>query len=251
MRNAGLEEAQAGIKFAGRNINNLRYADDTTLMAESEEELKSLLMKVKEEREKVGLKLNIQKTKIMASSPITSCQIDGETVETLADFILGGSKITADGDCGHEIKRWLLLGRKVMTNLDSILKSRDNFVNKGPSSQGYGFSNSHVWMWELDYKESWVLKNWCFWTVVLEKTLGSPLDCKEIQPVHPKGDQSWMFIGRTDVERETPIFLPPDEKSWLTGKDPDAGKDWRQEEKGTTEDEMVRWHHRLNGHEFG
>ena len=125
MRNTGLEEAQAGIKIARRNINNLRYADDTTLMAESEEELKSLLMKMKEESEKVGLKLNIQKTKIMASSPITSWEIDGETVETVSDFILGGSKITADGDCSHEIKRHLLLGRKVMTNLDGILKSRD------------------------------------------------------------------------------------------------------------------------------
>ena len=125
MRNAGLEKAQTRIKIAGRNINNLRYADDTTLMAESKEELKSLLMKVKEESEKLGLKLNIQKTKIMASGPITSRQIDGETVETVVDFILGGSKITADGDCNHEIKRCLLLGRKVMTNLDSILKSRD------------------------------------------------------------------------------------------------------------------------------
>ena len=129
MRNAGLDEAQAGIKIAGRNINNLRYADDTTLMAESEEELKSLLMKVKEESEKLGLKLNIQKTKIMASSPITSWQIDGGTVETAADFILGGSKITADGDCSHEIKTRSLLGRKVMTNLDSILKSRDNTLS--------------------------------------------------------------------------------------------------------------------------
>ena len=143
IRNTGLEEAQAGIKTAGRNTNNLRYADDTTLMAESEEELKSLLMKVKEESQKVGLKLNIQKTKIMASSPITSWQIDGETV---ADFIFWGSKITADGDSSHEIKRCLLLGRKVMTNLDSILKSRHYFANKGPSSQGYGFSSSHVWM---------------------------------------------------------------------------------------------------------
>ena len=125
MRNTGLEEAQAGIKIAGRNINNLRYADDTKLMAESEEELKSLLMKVKEESEKVGLKVNIQKTKIMASGPITSWQIDGETVEAMTDFILGGSKITADGECSHEIKRYLVLGRKVMTNLDSILNSRD------------------------------------------------------------------------------------------------------------------------------
>ena len=156
-------------------------------MAESKEELKSLLMKMKEESEKVGLKLNIQKTKIMASGPITSWEVDGETVEAVSDFIFGGSKITADGDCSHEIKRRLLLGRKVMTNLDSILKGRDN---KGPSNQSYGFSSSYVWMWELDYKESWALKNWCFWTVVLKKTLESPLDCKEIQPVHPKGNQS-------------------------------------------------------------
>ena len=133
-------------KIAGRNINNLRYADDTTLMAESEEELKTLLMKVKEESEKVGLKLNIQKTKIMASGPITSWEIDGETVETAANFIFLGSKITADCDFNHEIKRCLLLGRTVMTNLDSILKSRDNFANKSPSSQGYGFSSGHVWM---------------------------------------------------------------------------------------------------------
>ena len=146
MRNAGLEETQTGIKIAGRNINNLRYADDTTLMAESEEKLKSLL-RMKEESEKVGLKLNIQKTKIMASGPITSWEIDGETVETVSDFILGASKITADGDCSHEIKRRLLLGKKVMTNLDSILKSREStFVNKCPSSQSYGFSSSHVWM---------------------------------------------------------------------------------------------------------
>ena len=120
-----------------------------------------------------------------------------------------------------------------------IQKQRHYFVNKGPSSQGYGFSNGHVWMWELDCKESWAPKNWCFWTVVLEKTLGSPLDCKEIQPVHPKGNQSWIFIGRTDVEAETPILWPPEVKNWLTGKDPDAGEDWRREEKGMTEDEMV------------
>jgi len=118
-------------------------------------------------------------------------------------------------------------------------------------SQGYGFPSSHIWMWELDYKESWAQKSWCFWTVVLEKALEIPLDCKEIQPVHPKGDQSWVFIGRTDVEAETPIFWLPDAKSWLIWKDPDAGKDWRQEEKGMTEDEMVGWHHGLNRHEFG
>ena len=146
MRNAGLEEAQSGIKIAGRNINNLRYADDTTLMAESEEELKGLLMKVKEESEKVDLKPNIQKTKVTVSGPITSWQINRETVGIVADFILWSSKITADGDCSHEIKRHLLLGRKVMTNLDSVLKSRDIALSKGPSSQGYGFSSSHVWM---------------------------------------------------------------------------------------------------------
>jgi len=132
-----------------------------------------------------------------------------------------------------------------------IKKQRHHFVNKGPCSQGYGFSIAHVWMWELYYKESWAPKNWCFWTVVLEKTLESPLDCKEIQSVHPKGDQSWVFIGRTDVEAKTPILWLPDAKSWLIWKDPDAGKDWGQEEKGTTEDKMVGWHHRLNGHGFG
>ena len=131
-----------------------------------------------------------------------------------------------------------------------IKKQRHYFAKKGSSSQGYGFSSSHVCMWELDYKESWALKNWCFWTVVLEKTLESPLDCKEIQLVHPKGDQSWVFIGRTDVKAETPILWPPHVKSWLIWKDPDARKDWGQEEKGTTEDEMVGWHHWLNGHEF-
>ena len=173
-----------------------------------------------------------------------------ETGETVADFIFLGSKITADGDCSHEIKGHLLLGRKVMTNLYSILKSRDiTLPTKVRLSQGYGFSSGHVWTWELDYKESWVPKNWCFWIMVLEKTLESPLDCKEIQPVHPKGDQSWLFIGRTDGEAETPILWPPDVKSWLTGKDRDAGKDWGQ--KGLTENEMVGWHHWLNGHGFG
>ena len=189
MQNTGLEESQAGIKIAGRNINNLRYADDTTLMAEREEELKSLLMKVKEESEKVGLKLNIQKTKIMASGPITSWQIDGKTMETVTDFIFLSSKITTDGDCSHEIKRCLLLGKKAMTHLDSILKSRD-IANKDPSSQGYGFSI------DMYGCKAWTIKKaecrridafelWC-WT----RTLESPLDCKEIQPVHPKGNQS-------------------------------------------------------------
>ena len=166
-------------------------------------------------------------------------------------FIFGGSKITADGDCSHEIKRHLLLRRESYDQpRQHIKKQRHYFVNKSLSSQGCGFSSSHVWMWELDYKESWVPKNWCFWTVVLEKTLDSPLECKEIQPVHPKGNQSWVFTGRTDAEAETPILWPPDAKGWLNWKRWELmlRKDWEQEEKGTTEDEMVGWHHRLSGH---
>ena len=131
-----------------------------------------------------------------------------------------------------------------------IKNQRHYFANKGPSSQGYGFSSSHVWMWELDYKESWAPKSWCFWTVVLEKTFQSPLDCREIKPVNPNGNQYWIFIGRTDVEAETLILWPSDAKSWLIWKDPDAGEDWRQKERGTTMDEMVGRHHWLNGHEF-
>ena len=187
----------------------------------------------------------------MASDPITSWQIDGETMETVTEFIFLGSKITADGDCSHEIKKCSLRGRKAMINLDSVFKKqRHYFVKKGLSSQGYGVSSSHVWMWELDYKESWVPKNWCFWTVVMEKTLESPLDCKEIQSVHPEGNQSWISIGMTDAEAEIPILYPPDAKSRLTRKDPNAGKDWGQEEEGMAEDEMVGWHHWLDGHEF-
>ena len=212
MRNTGLDEKQAGIKIAGRNINNLRYADDTTLIAESEEELKSLLMKVKEESEKLGLKLSIQKMNIMASSPITSWEIVGETVETVSDFIFMASKITGDGDCSHEIKRHLLLGRKVMTNLDSILKSRDITL-----STKFHLVKSMIFPVVMYVCESWTIKKpesrridtlelWCW-------RLERPLDCKEIQPVHPKGDQPWVFIGRTDVEAETPIFWPPDVKS--------------------------------------
>ena len=185
-------------------------------------------MKVKEKSEKVGLKFNIQKTKIMASSRIISWQIGGET-ETVIDFILGGSKITVSDDCSHEIKRYLLLGRKAMTNLDSILKSRDiTFSTKVHLVKAIVFFSSHVCMWELDYKGSWVLKNWCFWTMVLEKTLESPMYCKEIKPVDPKGNQCWIFIGSTDVEAEAPIFWSPDMKNWLIGKDCDAGRDWRR-----------------------
>jgi len=257
----------------------------------------------------------------VASGPITSRQIDGETVETVADFIFLGSKITADGDYSHEIKWCLLLGRKVMTNLDSILKSRDvilptkvrlvkamvfpvvmygcaaaaKLLQSCPTLQPYRRQPTRLPRpWDspgkntgvgchfllqcmkvkseseviqscptlsdpMDcsppgssvHKESWALKSWCFWNVVLEKTLESPLDCKEIQLVHPKGDQSWVFIGRIDVEAETPKLWPPDAKSWLIWKDPEAGKDRGQEDKWTTENEMVGWHHWLNGHEFG
>ena len=169
-------------------MNKFRYAGDITLMTESKEELESLLMKVREESEKAGLKLNIQKTKIMASGPITSWQIDGETMETVTGLIFLGSEIIADGDCSHEIKRCLLLGRKAMKNLDSILKSRDITLLTKVHLVSYGFSSSHVWMWELDHKESWVPKNWCFWIVVLEKTLESPMGFKVIKPVNPKGN---------------------------------------------------------------
>ena len=164
-------------------------------------------------------------------------------MERVKDFFLG-SQITVYGDCSHEIKRSLLLRRKAMRNLDSILKNRDITLPTKVPLKIHGFSSSHEWMWELDYKERWAPKNWCFWTVVLEKTLESPLDCRDIQPVNPKGDQSWVFIERPDAEAETPILWPPDAKDWLIWKDPDA------EKKGTTEDEIVEWHHWLNGHEF-
>ena len=161
-------------------------------------------------------------------------------MEIVTDFIFLGSKITADGDCSHEIKRCLLLGRKAMTNLDSVIKPRHHFTDKGLYSQSYGSSSSHACIWELDHKEVWVLKNWCFWILMLEKTLESPLDCKEIKPVNPKGNQPWIFIGRTDAEAEAPILWPSDVKSRLIGKDPDAWKDWRQKEKRAGEDEIVR-----------
>ena len=205
-------------------------------------------MQVKEEHEKVGLECNSQKTKIMASGLISSWQIDGEIMDTVRHFNFGGSKITADGDCSLEIKRWLLLGRKAMINLESILKSRDITL----PTKVY-LVKDMVFPVVMYGCESWTIKkaeNWCFWTVVLEKTLEGPLDCKKIQPVHPKGNQSWLFIGRTDAKAETPILWPSDAKNWLIWKDPDAGKDWRWKEKGTAEDEMLGWHHCLDGHEF-
>ena len=162
-------------------------------------------------------------------------------------LFFGGSRITADGECSHEIKRHLLLGRKAMTKLDSILKSRD--VTLPTNVHLVKAMVFPVWMWELDCEESWAPKNWCFWTVVLEKPLESPLDCK-IKPVNPKGNQCWIFIGRTDAEAEAPILWLLDVKNWFIWKDPNAGKDWWQEEKGTTEDEMVALHHWLDGHEF-
>ena len=179
---------------------------------------------------KAGLELSIQKTKIMESSPITSWQIDGETMQTDRLYFL-----LLQNHCRWWLDPW---NEKILApwkkSYDQprqhIKKQRHYFANKGMSTQGYGFSSSHVWMWELDYRESWAPKNWCFWTVVLEKTLESPLDCKEIQPVHPKGTQSRIFIGRTDAEAETPILWPPDAKNWFIRKDPDAGKDWRQKE---------------------
>ena len=211
MRNAGLEEAQAGVKIAGRNINNLRYADDTTLMAESEEELKSILMKVKEKSEKVDLKLNTQKMKIMASGPITSWQIDGETV---SDFILGGSKIIADGDCSHEIKRHLLLGRKVMTNLDSILKSRDiTLPTKVRLVKAVVFP---VVMYRC---ESWTVKKaehqridafevWCW-----RRLLRVPWTARRSSQCILKKIQSWVFFVRNDAKAETLVLWPPHVKS--------------------------------------
>ena len=240
MWNAGLDELQAGIKIARRNINNLRYADDTTLMAENKEELKILLMRVREESKKAGLKLNIQKNKIMLSSSITSWKIEGEKVETVAAFIFLGSQITEDGNCSLEIKRCLSLGRKAMTNLDSIKKQKCHFAGKVLYSQSYAFSSSQVQIWELDHKEGWVSKNWFFWIVVLKKTLESPLDNKEIKLFNPKGNQPWILIWRTDAEAL--ILWSLDVKSWLIGKDLDSGKDWGQEEKGVIEDEVVGWH---------
>ena len=202
-------------------------------MAESEDELKNL-MQVKEDSEKFGLKLNIQKMNIMASGPITSWQIDGEKLETVRDFIFGGSKITADGDCSHEIKRCLCLRRKSMTNL-CIKKQKHHFAGKGPYSQSYGFSSNHVLLWKLDHKEGWAPKDPCFWVVVLEKTHECPLHSKDISP---KENQPWIFTGRTDAEAEASIIWPPDVKSQLFGKDPDA---WKIEGKRRKRQQRVKW----------
>ena len=235
-------------------------ADDTTLLAESKEDLKSLLMKVKEESEKVGLKFNIQKTKIMASGPITSWQIDGQTV---TDFILEGSKITADGDCSHEIKRCLLLGRKVMTNLDSILKNTNiTLPTKVHLVKAmifpvvmYGCES-----WTIKKAEFWridAFELWCWKRLVRvpwrARRSNQSILRKSVLNIHWKGIHTEGMLSRKTYRvplSSWPILWPPDAKNWLIGKDPDAGKDWRQEEKGTTEDEIVWGHHWLNGHEF-
>jgi len=208
-------------------------------------------MKVKEESEKVGLKLNIKKSKVMVSGPTTSWQIDEQTMETVRDFIFLDSQITSDGDCSHEIKRCLLLGRKAMTNLDGIWKSRaitlptkvclvKAMVFPGVMYGCEGWSIKKAERQRIDAFELWCWR----------RLLRVPWSAKEIKSVDPKGNQSWIFIERTDIEVETPIFWPPDAKNWLIWKDPDAGKDWRQDEKGMTDDEILGWHHRLNGHEF-
>jgi len=246
MRNTGLDEAQAGIKTARRNINNIRYADDTTLMAESEEELKTLLMKVKEESEKAGLKRNIQKTN-MASGPITSWQIDGEKV---ADFILGGSKITTDGDCSLEIKRCLLLGRKVMTNLESILKSRDITL---PTK--VHLVKAMVFAIVTYGCESWTIKKaecrridafelWCCGRLLRVPWTARRSNHSIIKEIIPEWLEGLML--KLILQYFGHLMQRAD-----SFEDPDAGKDWRWEEKGTTEDEMVGWYHQLHGHEFG
>ena len=213
------------------------------VMGDSKEERKSLLMKVKEMSAKAGLKLNIQKTKFMASGPVTSWQIDGKTKKRKQWQALSSWVPTSlQSDYSHEIKRLLILGRKAMTNLDSILKSRDIALStKIHTVKTMVFFSSHVQMWELGHKGGWAPKKWFFWTTVLKKTLESPSDSKEIKSVNPKGNQSWIFIGRTDAEAEAPIVWAPDAKSQTIGKDPDSGKDWGQEEKGETEDYMVGW----------
>ena len=237
-------------KLESRLPEEISMTSDNQMTPPLWQKARSLLLIVKEKSEEVGLKLNILKTKIMVSSCITSWWMDGETMETVRDFVFLGSKITADGDCSLEIKRHLLLGRKAMTNLDSILKQRHYFTTKVHLVKAVVFP---VVMYGC---ESWTIRKAEWWRIdafelwCWRRLLRSPLDCKEIQPVHPKGNQSWIVTGRTDTEAETPILWPPDVKNWLIGKDADTGKDCRWEEKGMTKDEMVGWHHSCNGHEF-
>ena len=242
MQNAGLDESQAGIKFASRNTKNFRYAGDTTLKLRGNE----VGNKLRENNEPLDEAkrgewkswLETQHSKNWDNGIWSHCFMASRqgTKWKQWHFIFLGSKIIANGNCNHEIKRHLLLGRKVMIILYSIKKQRHLFANKGPYSQNHGFSNSHVWMWKLDHKEDWVPKNWFFRTVMLDKTLESPRDSKKIKPVNPKGNWPSIFIERTDAEAETPRLWPPNVKSQLIGKDPKIGNDWRQEEKGMTED---------------
>ena len=237
MWNAGLDESQTGIKIARRNINDFRYADDTTLMAESREEIKSLLMRVKEESENTGLKLrswHLVPYIFMANRW-------GKSGNSDRFYFLG-----LRNHCGQWLQPW---NKKALVPLKEsydksrqhIKKHRHHFANKGSYSQKWSFSSSHVWLWELYHKESWAPKNRCFWIVVLEKTLESPLDSKEIKAVNPKGNKPWIFIGRTVAQAEAPILWPHGAKSRFIGKDPNAGKDWGQEEKRVTEDEIIGW----------
>ena len=225
MQNAGLDESQVGINIARRNRSNLRYADDAILMAESEKELKSLLMRVKEESEKAGLKLNIQKNKIMASSLTTSWQIKVEKVETVTDFIFLGSQITADGDCSHEINSRLLLGKKAMTNWKSILKSRDITLPAKVCLVKAMVFPVVMYGCELDHKKGWA-QELMLLNCGAEEESWESLAQQGNQPVNTKGNQPWIFIGKTVAEAEAPILWPPDSKNQLTGKDSEAGKDW-------------------------
>ena len=242
MQCARLDEAHAWIKIAGRIINNLRDASDSILVAESAKELKKLWMKVKEESEKAQLKLNIQKMKIMAFGSITSWPILGKKMETVTDFIFLGSKINTGGDCSHEIKRCLFLGRKALTNLDSVLQSRDITLPTNVCIvKAMVLPVVMYGCWTIKkakHQRTAAFNLWC-WRRLLQ-----------IPCIGDQTNQLWMFSGRMDTGAEVPILWPPDAKSWLTGKDPDAGKDWGQEKKRMTEDEMVGWHHRFNGPEF-
>ena len=250
MWNAKLDESQAGIKTARRNNNNFRYTKNTTLMAENRGTKEPL-----DEGERGEWKswLKTQHSKKEDHGVWSHCFMAnrwGKSGNSDRFYFLG-----LQNHCGCWLQPW---NQKMLApwkkNCDKsrqhIKKQRYHFVDKGPNSQSYGFSSSHVRMWELDHKQSWAPKNWSCWIVVSEKTLESPLDSKEIKPVNPKGNQPWICIGRTDAEAETPVLWSPNLKNWLIGKDPDAEKDWGQEEKEMTEDEMVGWHHRLDGHEF-
>ena len=250
MRNVGMDEAQAGISIAGRNINNLRYADDITLMAESKEELKSSLMKVQDKGEKIGLKLNIQKTKMMASGPITSRQIDGVTMETVTDFILGSSKITADGEYSHEIKRCLLLGRKVMTNLVSILKSRDVALPTKVhlvKAMAFPVIVYGCESWTIKKAEHWridAFELWCWRRLLRIPWTARRSNQSILKEISPEYSLEGLML-KLKLQYFGHLMRRTD-----TRKDPDARKDWRWEEKGTTKDEMVGWHHWLNGHKY-